>query len=49
MKRRILARLIVVIGAVSVLSPSTSRAGERYFSMVFGSQSSPKLLRYTHT
>jgi hypothetical protein len=28
---------------------STAQGAERYYSMIFGSQSSPKLLRYTHT
>jgi hypothetical protein len=31
------------------LSASTARAGERYYVLIFGSQSHPKLLKYTHT
>jgi hypothetical protein len=32
-----------------VLSAGAARGEERYYAMIFGSQSSPKLLRYTHT
>jgi hypothetical protein len=44
-----LARAVAVIGTVAALLPGPARGGERYYSMIFGSQSSPKLLRYTHT
>lgn len=32
-----------------VLSPGAARGEDRYYAMSFGSQSNPKLLRYTHT
>jgi hypothetical protein len=38
-----------VLGAFSALSAGPARGGERYYALIFGSQSSPKLLRYTHT
>lgn len=40
----ILAALALLAGA-----PSTAPAGEVYYVMVFGSQTHPKQLRYTHT
>src|SRR6516164_5359389 len=42
------ARAAVVM-AIAVLIPGSAQGGERYYAMIFGSQSSPKLLRYTHT
>src|SRR3954447_620865 len=42
------ARAAVVL-AIAALTPGSARGGERYYAMIFGSQSSPKLLRYTHT
>src|SRR6516164_6396219 len=42
------ARAAVVM-AIAVLIPGSARGEERYYGMIFGSQSSPKLLRYTHT
>jgi hypothetical protein len=39
--------LILMVGFVALCS--TARGGEQYYSMIFGSQSNPKLLRYTHT
>src|SRR5438270_13790364 len=40
-----------IVAALGFLAgaPSTARAGEVYYVMVFGSQSRPKQLRYTHT
>ncbi len=40
-----------VLAALALLAgpPSTTRAGEAYYVMVFGSESHPKQLRYTHT
>ena len=35
--------------AFLAVRPATARAGEVYYVMVFGSQSQPKQLRYTHT
>src|SRR6516164_10226383 len=43
------ARAAALVMAVAALLPGSARGGERYYSMIFGSQSSPKLLRYTHT
>ena len=34
---------------LSALSFGVARGEDRYYAMIFGSQSSPKLLRYTHT
>jgi hypothetical protein len=31
------------------MAPMQAQAAERYYALIFGSQSSPKLLRYTHT
>ena len=49
MRGWILARAVAVVGAIVAMLPGPARGGERYYSMIFGSQSSPKLLRYTHT
>src|SRR3954454_23660419 len=40
-----------ILSALAFLAdpPSTARAGEVYYVMVFGSESHPKQLRYTHT
>jgi hypothetical protein len=35
--------------AIAALTPGSAQGEERYYAMIFGSQSSPKLLRYTHT
>ena len=43
------AWVVPVLGVVGLLSPATAHADERYYLLVFGSQSHPKLLRYTHT
>jgi hypothetical protein len=39
----------VVAGIVLFVPTATAEAAERYYVAVFGSQSQPKLLRYTHT
>ena len=50
MEKRMLARAAAVIAAVAAFfSAGQARGGERYYLMIFGSQSHPKLLRYTHT
>src|SRR5689334_6387631 len=49
MRGGILARAVAVVGAIVALLPGPARGSERYYSIIFGSQSSPKLLRYTHT
>jgi hypothetical protein len=38
-----------IVGVASVLSAGPARGDERYYALIFGSQSSPKRLRYTHT
>jgi hypothetical protein len=38
-----------VVMAIAALTPGSAQGGERYYAIIFGSQSSPKLLRYTHT
>ena len=45
---RRLRGLLLVVGALLACA-SSSKAEEYYFCMIFGSQSHPKLLRYTHT
>jgi hypothetical protein len=49
MQRRALLWAVAILGAVSAMPTSRARGEERYYAMIFGSQSSPKLLRYTHT
>src|SRR3954471_9068490 len=49
MGKGILAWTAAIVAAAAAFSPGLTRGGERYYSMIFGSQSSPKLLRYTHT
>jgi hypothetical protein len=46
--KRLLSVQAVTIG-LALMLVAEARGGEAYFGMVFGSQSSPKLLRYTHT
>jgi hypothetical protein len=48
MGRRIWASVAAPLIVLSS-SAGTARAGEFYYAMIFGAQSSPKLLRYTHT
>jgi hypothetical protein len=49
MQRGTLRWAAAILGVVLTLSPNPARGAERYYAMIFGSQSSPKLLRYTHT
>jgi hypothetical protein len=49
MRKGISTWAAIIIGALLSFAPGPARGGERYYSMVFGSQSSPKQLRYTHT
>ena len=39
---------VVALASLAIAAPS-AEAAEFYYAMVFGSQSHPKLLRYTHT
>jgi hypothetical protein len=41
--------IIASLGLALGLSGGTARGGEYYYAMIFGSQTSPKQLRYTHT
>lgn len=41
--------MLFVCTAFAMLSPEKAQATERTFVLIFGSQSHPKLLRYTHT
>jgi hypothetical protein len=43
------ARVLIAIMMFLSLSAETARAGEFYYSIIFGSESKPKKLRYTHT
>ena len=47
--RKILTRAAILCAGVATLAASPARAGDRYYSLIFGSQSSPQLLRYSHT
>src|SRR4051794_23501609 len=49
MRTRWLGWAGAIVGAVSVLSAGPARGDERYYTLIFGSQSGPKLLGYTHT
>jgi hypothetical protein len=49
MGRRIRVYVIASFGLALGSACGTAPGGEFYYAMVFGSQSSPKLLRYTHT
>ena len=42
-------RLAMLVVALGLASGSRAGAGEFYYVMIFGSQGSPKFLRYTHT
>jgi hypothetical protein len=44
-----MVRVVAVAGILLAMSAETARAGESYYVMIFGSQSRPKQLRYTHT
>ena len=49
MDRKIWACLTAVLGMALGSAAGTARGEEFYYVMIFGSQSSPKFLRYTHT
>jgi hypothetical protein len=49
MLRRSWVCAIASFGLVLGSAGGTARGGESYYVLIFGSQSSPKLLRYTHT
>jgi hypothetical protein len=49
MGRRLGMYVVASLGLVLGSAGAVARGGEFYYAMVFGSQSSPKILRYTHT
>jgi hypothetical protein len=49
MERRIRPVVIGLLGLASAISAGEARGEEFYDVMIFGSQSRPKLLQYTHT
>ena len=50
MKRRnVTLRLATIFTLAIASSPGSALADERYYALLFGSQSQPKLLRFTHT
>jgi hypothetical protein len=49
MRCRCLLLFVAVFGIFLVVPERTANGEEYYYAMIFGSQSSPKLLRYTHT
>jgi hypothetical protein len=49
MRKGILTWAVAILGSSTALSTGVTRGEERYYSMIFGSQSRPKLLSYTHT
>ncbi|HEY2157083.1 MAG TPA: hypothetical protein VGH33_15750, partial [Isosphaeraceae bacterium] len=42
-------RRLATIALIALALASPARAGEYYYALIFGSDSSPKRLRYTHT
>src|SRR5436305_11414851 len=49
MGQRIRPVVMALLGLAFASTASETRGEESYYVMIFGSQSSPKLLRYTHT
>src|SRR3954470_15005743 len=49
MRKSSSAWAITVIAMFSAFTAGSAKGEERFYSMVFGSQSSPKVLRHTHT
>jgi hypothetical protein len=49
MERRIRPIAIAILGIALMTTTSKAQADEFYYVMIFGSQSKPKLLQYTHT
>jgi hypothetical protein len=49
MGQRIRRVVIALLGLVFALTVGEARGEEFYYVMIFGSQSKPKLLQYTHT
>jgi hypothetical protein len=49
MERRIRAIVTTLLGAALVIYAGEAKGDEFYYVMIFGSQSKPKLLQYTHS
>jgi hypothetical protein len=49
MRFGVITRVLIAAGIFLAASETRAGAADYYFSMLFGSQSKPKLLRYTHT
>jgi hypothetical protein len=49
MDRRIQRAVIAFLGLAFVVATSAAKGDEFYYMIIFGSQSKPKLLQYTHT
>jgi hypothetical protein len=49
MVKRIRRAVVTLLGLVFALIASEAKGDEFYYAMIFGSQSKPKLLQYTHT
>ena len=49
MVKRIRRAVVTLLGLVFALIASEAKGDEFYYAMIFGSQSTPKLLPYTHT
>jgi hypothetical protein len=49
MDKRIWVHAVASLGLLLGASGGTARGGEFYYAMIFGSQTHPKQLRYTHT
>lgn len=49
MNRKTFAYIPALLGVALGSAAGSAQGGEYYYVMIFGSQSSPKLLRYTHT
>ena len=41
--------VFALLGFAFAMTPSETKGDEFYYAMIFGSQSNPKLLQYTHT
>jgi hypothetical protein len=49
MRTRIRSSVVAILGISSSMIASDAQGDEFYYVMIFGSQSKPKLLQYTHT
>jgi hypothetical protein len=49
MEQRIQPVVVALLGLAFAMTASETKGDESYYAMIFGSQSKPKLLQYTHT